>query len=262
MTAAEWKKKKEEEKRAKLTAYEQMLAGVADKGSMTAAEWKQIKAVKGRSPFAPTNINAPTNTDVWFKKGEGNVATNVAGTAGDVGLHILKGAGRLVEGVADLGAQAAAGAGYLFGNDDLYQLGMGLGEFNLTDMWTEDAVKKVDRYSVLGDKSDAVAEGVGQAAAIVLTGGAAGAIGTTALTGLSTMGTNIGKAHSEGATGGQAFVYGLTTGAIEAGVELLSGGLGKGVKALGISKGIGGIDDILAKNLSNAVTKTISKESC
>ena len=61
-------------------------------------------------------------------------------------------------------------------------------------------------YSLLGQTSNAVTEGLGQVGALILTGGAAGlgAVGTTALTtgamGLSSFGSGISEAYAGGAS--------------------------------------------------------------
>ncbi|MEE0968356.1 MAG: hypothetical protein U0M06_03165 [Clostridia bacterium] len=112
-----------------------------------------------------------------------------------------------------------------------------------------------------------VSEGLGQVAAILATGGVAGAAGysatgaTALLTGLSGMGSGMSEAYSMGASDGNAFAYGFSSGAVEAVSELFSGGLGKGVKALGVSKGLTSIDDVFAKKLSNAAAKYITSEA-
>lgn len=55
-------------------------------------------------------------------------------------------------------------------------------------------------------------------------------------------------------TDAEAFNYGMMKGTIEAGTELLAGGLGKSVEAIGVSRGIGGIDDIFAHKLFGKVS--------
>ncbi len=222
------------------------------------------------------------NKDSWFKSGGfsdgvdsvgdffGDLGETVFGTAADLGISAVKGAGRMVEGLADLGTYGVAGVADLFGADEFAEKTKNVARYRAVDEWTKDAQSFVDQYSVLGNKADMISEGLGQVGAIILTGGAAGAAGlggigttvvTTGVTGLSSMGTNMGEAYDSGATDGEAFLYGLSTGAIEAGTELLFGGLGKGVKALGISRGIGGLDDIFAKNLSKKIVGAFSNET-
>lgn len=222
------------------------------------------------------------NKDSWFKSGGfsdgvdgvgdffGDLGQTIGGTVGDLGLGIVKGAGRMVEGLVDLGTYGVAGVADAFGADDFADKAKKVAQYSAVDEWTKPATDFVDRYSVLGNKADMVSEGLGQVGAIILTGGAAAAGGvgaggvaalTTGLTGLSGMGSGMNAAYKEGASDEDAFKYGLGVGAIEAGTELLFGGLGKGVKALGISRGIGGLDDIFAKKLSSAVTRAITNEA-
>ena len=215
--------------------------------------------------------------DSWVKGGAfddgyrfGDVTKTVYGTAGDIVTGAVKGVGRMVEGLVDLGTYGVAEVGDLFGADEFAEKTKKVARYSATDKWTKGVTDHFDQYSVIGNKGDMISEGLGQVGAIILTGGLAGAASgsaavatavTTGATGLSSMGTNMGQAYDAGATDGEAFVYGLTTGAIEAGTELLFGGLGKGVKALGISRGIGGLDDMFAKKLSSKVAKAVTNES-
>lgn len=222
------------------------------------------------------------NKDSWFKSGGfsegvdgvgdffGDLGQTAAGTVGDLGLGVIKGVGRLAEGLVDLGTYGVAGVADLFGAEKFAEKTKDVARYSATDEWTKGATDFLDKYSVLGNKADGVAEGIGQVAGIIGTAGIGaaaglGGAGTAALTtgtmGLSSMGTNIGEAYNSGATDGEAFVYGLGAGAIEAGTELLFGGLGKGVKALGISRGIGGLDDMFAKKLSSKIAGSFANES-
>ena len=199
-----------------------------------------------------------------------DLGQTVLGTAADVSWGVAKGAGRMVEGLVDLGAYGVAEVADKLGAGGFAEKAKKVARYNATDEWTKDVHGFVDQYSILGNKADAVSEGLGQVGAIILTGAAGAAAGlgaggvaalTTGATGLSSMGTNMGDAFESGATDDEAFWYGLSTGAIEAGTELLFGGLGKGVKALGISRGIGGLDEIFAKKLSSKIAGSLANES-
>lgn len=257
--------------------------------SLSSGKRKLKQSVYDSMPYLNTSRDddddiAPVggNKDSWFKSGGfsdgvdgvgdffGDLGETIGGTVGDLGLGLVKGVGRSVEGIVDLGTYAVGGVGGLLGNDDFKEKAKKVAQYSATDEWLKPATDFVDRYSVLGNKADMVSEGLGQVASIILTGGAGAAAGlgkagvtalTTAVTGLSSMGSGIGSAYSEGAKDGEAFIYGLGSGTIEAGTELLFGGLGKTVKALGVSRGIGGLDDIFAKKLSSAIVKSISNES-
>lgn len=197
----------------------------------------------------------------------GDLGQTVLGTAGDLGLGILKGVGRLAEGIVDLGAYGVAGVADLFGADEFASDIKYTAQQSQVDRATKKATDYVDQYSVLGNKADVVSEGLGQVAAILATGGVAGAAGysatgaTALLTGLSGMGSGMSEAYSMGASDGSAVAYGATVGSLEAVSEMIFGGLGKGFKALGLSKGLTSIDDVFAKKLSNAAAKFITSKA-
>ena len=201
----------------------------------------------------------------------GDLGQTVLGTTADLGLGILKGAGRLVEGVVDLGTYGVAGVADLFGADKFAEKTKKVAQYSATDEWTKGATDYVDQYSVLGNKTDMVSEGIGQVGAIILTGGAAGAAGlgtagatalTTGLTGLSGMGSGMNEAYSMGATDGEAVGYGAMVGTVEAVSEMFFAGLGKYSKALGVGgKGLTSIDDVAAKKISNIAAKYITSEA-
>jgi hypothetical protein len=217
------------------------------------------------------------NKDSWFKSGGfsdgyqfGDFTKTLNATMQDLELGIVKGAGRMVEGLVDLGTYGVAGVADAFGADEFADKTRKVAQYSAVDEWTKGYENKIDKYSILGDKADNIAEGVGQVGAIILTGGAAGAAGlsgaatsaiTTGALGLSSMGSGMTEAYEMGATDGQAFAYGAATGAIEAASALIFGGLGKGIKALGFSKGLTSIDDVLAKKLSKTAAKFITSEA-
>ena len=204
----------------------------------------------------------------------GDVTKTILGTAGDVGLGMLKGVGGLAEGVGDL-------LTYKLANDtQMYSDMFGLGENQFASRLKEAAQRNtieelakpaddyLDQYSVLGRTSDAITQGLGQVATIVATGGIAGAAGlgsvgatalTTGLMGASGMGSGMSEAYEGGATDEEAAMYGFIAGASDALSELIFGGLGKSVKAVGLSTGLSSADDMLAKALSSKIKNTIAK---
>ena len=199
-----------------------------------------------------------------------DLGQTVLGTAGDVTLGVARGVLGLAEGAVDLGTYGVAGVADLFGADEFAKDAKYYAKESVTDFLTKGAVDYVDQYSVFGNKTDAVSEGLGQVAGIILTAGAGSAAGlssgattalTTGLTGFSGMGSGMNEASSMGASDGNAFAYGLTQGSVEAVSELIFGGLGKGFKALGVSKGLTSIDDVVAKKVSNAAAKYITSEA-
>jgi len=209
----------------------------------------------------------------WFKAGAfedgwqgGDLVKTILGTAADVGVNALKGAGSLVEGVTDLLGYAGAGIADLVGADEFASDWRESVQKNTVDAILKGAEDYVDQASVLGNRSDAISQGLGQVGAIILTGGAAAGLGTagatavtTAVTGLSGMGSGMSQAYQAGATDGEALAYGAIAGTAEAMTEFIFAGMGKSVKALGFSKGLSSADDILAKKLSSKISSQLGK---
>ena len=249
-------------------------------GKVTKVKQTTKKKKKKEDDIAPVKKNTGGNKNSWFKSGGfsdgvdgvgdffGDLAQTTAGTLGDIGVGVGKGLTRLGEGIVDLGSYGVAGVADAIGKDKWADKTRKKAQKD----WTSNAWKKpetfVDKYSVLGNKADAITEGLGQVGGIILTGGIAGALGaggaavtaiTTGVTGLSSMGSGMSEAYQNKATDKEAFAYGAIAGTAEAATELLFGGLGKSVKALGISKGLSSADDMLAKKISSKFTNQIAK---
>ena len=196
-------------------------------------------------------------------EGVSGTAETILGTGLDGLLEIGKGVGGLVEGVADLLGYGTSKVLDWVGADDLSAELKSEAQKNYVESLTKDADDWLDQRSFLGSTSEAILQGVGQVGAIVGTAGLGSAAGltsagtsvlTTGTMFASSSGSGIGEAYEGGATDGEAWAYGIGKGAIDAGTELLFGGLGKGVKALGVSKGISSLDDVFAKKLSSKIS--------
>ena len=211
----------------------------------------------------------------WFSKGAfddgyqiGDISKTILGTAGDIGVGALKGIGNLAEGLVDAAAYGVAGLTDLFGaDDDADRIRRNATDEVVNDLF-EPASNFLDKYSVIGEKGDQIPEGLGYVGGILLTGGLGagaglGTAGTTALTtgvtGLSGFGSGTGEAYKSGATDTEAHTYGLITGVSEAATELIFGGLGKSVKAVGLSSGLSSADDMLASKLTSKISNTLAK---
>lgn len=207
-------------------------------------------------------------TELALKKA---VAQTILGTGLDNTLNMWKGIGGTVEGVVDLGMYGVAGIQKATGHEKAAEKTKKAAQ---ADFFGEtvlgDALEFVNRSSVLGNTSKSIAAGIGQGALTVglgmLTGGlgaAASTAITTGVTGLSSMGQGMTEAYEGNATDKEAALYGLISGVVDAGTELLTGGLGKGANAIGIGKGIGGIDDMIAsgltKNIKNKFAKNLAQ---
>ena len=213
--------------------------------------------------------------DSFFKSGAladgyhvGDLSLSLLATAGDTALNVVKGAGSMVEGVTDLLLYGASGLSDLVGADSFADDLKDLAKKSSVNDLLSGAEGITDKYSFFGDKMDSVSQGLGQVGTIILTGGVAGAAGlgagaTTAITtgamGLSSMGSGMSEAYQANASDEDAFVYGLSKGVIDAGSELIFGGLGKVVNAVGISKGLSSLDDIFAKKLASKLSRQTAK---
>ena len=194
----------------------------------------------------------------------GDVTKSILGTAGDLGLEVVKGAGGLVEGVADLIGYAGAGVADLFGADDYADRWRKSISKSQMDQLTKGADDWLEQYSLAGNTLDAVGQGVGQVGTLIATGGlASSGLGATLLTtglmGASGVGSGMSEAYQNDATDEEALTYGLISGAADAFTEMIFGGLGKSVNALGFGRGLSSADDMLAKTVSNKFKSTVAK---
>ena len=205
-----------------------------------------------------------------FKDGYnfGDVTKTILGTVGDAGVGIVKGAGSLVEGVVDAGRYGVAGISDKLGNETYADKVREKAKKNSVENFFKGTDEYLDEYSVLGRTSDAILQGVGQVGGIIgagLIGGAVGlgTVGATALTtglmGVSSTGSGMSEAYQGGATDEEATKYGISKGVIDAGTELLFGGLGKTLNAVGLSKGISSLDDVFAQKLSSKLSNQVAK---
>lgn len=241
----------------------------------------QFKKYEEKPAETKTKKKKKKEEDTWFKSGafgdgKGNFFTDALATIGstvaDASVGVTKGISGLAEGVVDLGMYGVAGAADLLGADKFAKGVKKTAKKNVTNAVFEPANEAVSKYSVLGNKSDAITQGLGQVGGLILTGGVGaaaglGAVGTTALTTGVTFGSSFGggmsEAYEAGASDKEAVIYGAIKGGIDAGTEMLFGGLGKAANATGLSRGVGGFDDMLAdyatKKLTNHVVKNATK---
>ncbi len=205
-----------------------------------------------------------------FKNGYqfGDVTKSILGTASDAGVGVVKGVLGIGEGIKDLGQYGVAGVADLVGADKFADNVRKNAQKNTVEESFKGVDDYLDQYSVLGRTSDSITQGIGQVGTIILTGGIGsagglGAVGTTALTtgvmGVSSAGSGMSEAYRGGATDAEATAYGISKGVIDAGSELIFGGLGKAVGAIGLSKGISSLDDVFARKLSSKISNQVAK---
>lgn len=198
----------------------------------------------------------------------GDLGESIVGTVGDVGVGIGKGLARFGEGVGDAARYGIAAVADASGNDDYAKRLRKSAKEDDTSKAFKKAEKKVDKWSVLGDKADAVTEGIGYVGATLLTGGIAGGLGAsakvaTAITrgvqGVSAFGSGMSEAYQGSASDKEATKYGAISSAGEVITSSIFGGLGKTVNVLGMSKGLSSADDMLAKKVSSMFNNQIAK---
>lgn len=182
-------------------------------------------------------------------------------TQNDIFGNIIGGAAQLLEGVVDFGAGVAG----QFGADT-----EGFIKRNYTQEYLLDPVAQgtqksaINKLSPIGQTiTRGVAQGVGQMLPVTAIGLGTKAlgIGTKVAQGISLGTLGVGAAGGgvqsallEGATKEQAMLYGTAVGALETGIEMLSGGvwdnvLGKGVADKVISKVVRSSNPVIRKGL-------------
>lgn len=234
-----------------------------------------------------TNQAKEEEERTWFQKGafgddKGNVVTDIIdtilGTGADVGIGVVKGIFNIGEGIGDLITYGEAELFDAFGNEEFADNLRQEAQKSLADEWFNPIEDTLAKSSVIGEKGDSITEGLGFVAGTIATGGLAGSAGkagglvttakgaqalatgaTTGQTFLTSMGSSMGEAYRSGASDKEAWTYGTIGGLAEAGTELLFGGLGKSINAVGLSKGLSSADDQLAKAVGSKFKSTLAK---
>lgn len=240
----------------------------------------------GGGSFDPETVKTQNAQNSWFKAGGlsdgydfGDLTASNWASTGDFLRHVGKGAFGVAEGVVDTVLYGMSEASGLAGDAASY---FGLGKVEDVARFTDQKMKELamedsataafggtgdwlDEMSYLGGKTDSVAEGVGQVATTALLAkfGGANGVNPTLLTSgtmfASSLGRGITEALNSGASDEEAWLYGLISGTADAATEMLFGGIGKGINALGFSRGITSLDDIVAKNITGKISNTLMK---
>lgn len=179
-------------------------------------------------------------------------------TVGDVWTSALRGLGGVSEGIGD--AITYLTAGIMDATDGTDKKGAAdrlrkeTQKNVMGNLLTFDAINE---KSLLGSTSQGILEGVGQGVGTMAANAVGGPLLSGAMMFVSGVGHGMTEAYQGGATNTEAALYGLGTGAWEAITETLSGGLGKAAQGLGISKGLGGIDDKIASALTQKIKNKV-----
>lgn len=224
--------------------------------------------------------------ETWFQAGAfeddyqfGDVFKSTIGTLGDGIVSVAQGFGNFFEGIIDLGGYGAGAVADWLGMEDVAKQQKEAAQFEGVN-WLFDYLREENKKaaaqgkgislenSLLGGKSQSVGEAVGQILGMYVTAGIGGAAGlgakgatalTTATNFASSTGSGIGEAYEAGASDEDAWKYGTIKGGIDAGTELMFGGLGKGSSALGLGKSAIPLDDMLAKKLTTKISNSLLK---
>ena len=190
----------------------------------------------------------------------GDIIKTLGSTLGDIGYNIVEGAQNVSEGIADKIVSLVADIEDSKGNTEYAN---NLRKNLPNNLWQEETkgIKdKINENSVSGNKLDSVAQGLGNATITVGTSAIPGGqFITPATTYLSSSGNAMSEALSDGATAEEAKIYSRISGLGETLTEYMFGGLGKFTDRVGISKGVGELDDKIAKKLSDKITSKIAK---
>ena len=186
------------------------------------------------------------------------------GTMGDVGLDIIEGGLNMVEGITDAAGWILYGGNkYLAKDDEAAENIKKAVEKDTVSGWLEPADKWLEQYSVFGDTTDQVAQGVGQVGATMGIGAVAQGLGATKdvasiitqiAQGSSAFGHGASEAKKSGATDGEALAYGILSAGAEVFFESLTSGSSieqaSGHNRFSILKGL---DDKLANKIGDLI---------
>jgi hypothetical protein len=217
--------------------------------------------------------------DEYFKESQGNGWQTFGYSALDALGNLTEGSLRAFEGISDWGRNRGADIVDFFGADEyakeLRERSKEDDTADIVKQWnhitagdisgtkSEEEIghfKKVEENSIFGDKSDQVFQGVGNSLTSIGVGALSGGTLSTPSFVLSAAGNAETEALNDGATAGEARMYGLISGAIEYGTERLFGGLGKTSEKFGLGKGA--LDDqavkLFTKNMKSSLMKNIT----
>ncbi len=183
-------------------------------------------------------------------------------TATDFVGNVVRGGSQFIEGITDGILLGASGVSSLVGAKKTAKDIKKFAEKDHTQEWYEDVEDDFVYDSLLGEDARGVPQGLGQIGALTGIGKVGQAIGvvgrglsalSSASMFTSSAGSGMIEAYQNGATDEEAIKYGVMQGGIDAGTELMFGGLGKGLNALGLSHGLLGVDDMVAKGLTKGI---------
>lgn len=260
------------------TASEEDIAPSIDFSNMTPANSVEARRKimnTGKSPltddqraqwleFGKAREEAESNDGEWFKSGAfedgyqfGDITVGTTATVLDVATGLVEGLMMPFEGLSDYIIHGAAYGADALGYEEKADAWHAEANENSMQNLFDPLDKHIKPYSSFGDNTEKWEGVVGNLGGQLLMTYATAGIGTAApiiAQGLSSAGSATTEAYQGRATDEEAAVYGLSSGLVSAATESAFGGLGKGIKAIGVSKGIGGFDDIFAKKVTEKIS--------
>ena len=221
----------------------------------------------------------------------GDVSKSIGATALSTFNNMVKGVAKLGEGISDWTSNRIADIVEATGDkDNANRIRKNVLQ-NDTDnnIVTKTIKEATDKDTLLGEKGQNFVQQLSRTGFQAAIGAGAGVLGTAAATAATTGTTFISssgsgevealneqynKAIKDGYNSGieeylnseegkkargKSAIYGHLVGAIEAGTEAMFAGLGKATTAIGYGKSGLGLDDKIAKSLSNKVSSTLAK---
>ena len=221
----------------------------------------------------------------------GDVSKSIGATALSTFNNMVKGVAKLGEGISDWTSNRIADIVEATGDkDNANRIRKNVLQNDTDNNIVTKTIKDVtDKDTLLGEKGQNFVQQLSRTGFQAAIGAGAGVLGTAAATAATTGTTFISSSGSgevealneqynkaikdgynlgieeylnseEGKKArGKSAIYGHLVGAIEAGTEAMFAGLGKATTAIGYGKSGLGLDDKIAKSLSNKVSSTLAK---
>lgn len=235
------------------------------KNSMDKYDPEKYEVVKG------TNIKKSWFNN-WFKTPKtfedgydfGDVTKTILGTGGKVATEFTRGILNIGEGIGD-----TINYGISWGADKLgaHEFAENLKNETKKDLFNSYLKPNDEIYgknSITDSKTDNIVNSLGYMYGLYATAGLGSTTASqtaisTAVTFESSYGHALSEAYNAGASDKDARRYALISASAEAGSELMFGGIGKGSKAIGISRSAIPVDDKIAKFASDRFKSTFAK---
>lgn len=213
-----------------------------------------------RNNMLGINSTTVSDNDKWFKKSEAmnddnklrGTAKTIASTGYDITGNLLRGVGSIAEGVSDLAKYGYADVQSILGNKKKAKsIRKEASEVNNFENFLG-YDEEVNKSSVLGSKSNEALHGVGYYGGMI----ALESLGIPwqATAGITTYGSSMSEATSEGANRKEAIIYSIGSAIAEVGSEYLF----SGIKLPGTGKTTEKLIELGTSKIKNKILKNIT----